>query len=166
MWEFETDAEYQEKLDWADAFVRHEVEPLQYLVPQTMDLANPVRQALVLPLQEEVKKQGLWACHLGPELGGPGFGQIKLALLNEILGRTGAGPSMAPIVFGCAAPDTGNAEILAHYGTPEHKETYLQPLLNGEIFSCFSMTEPQAGSDPTEIYDHGRARWRYMDPQR
>ena len=87
----------------------------------------------------------------GPELGGPGFGQIKLALLNEILGRTGAGPSMAPIVFGCAAPDTGNAEILAHYGTPEHKETYLQPLLNGEIFSCFSMTEPQAGSDPTEF---------------
>jgi acyl-CoA dehydrogenase len=70
-----------------------------------------------------------------------------LALLNEILGRTG----LAPIVFGCTAPDTGNAEILAHYGTPEHKAKYLQPLLDGEIFSCFSMTEPQAGSDPKEF---------------
>ena len=65
--------------------------------------------------------------------------------MNEILGRS----SWAPIVFGCQAPDTGNAEIIAHYGTPEQKERYLQPLLNGECFSCYSMTEPQGGSDPT-----------------
>ena len=52
-------------------------------------------------------------------------------------------------MFGCQAPDTGNAEIIAHYGTDEQKARYLQPLLNGEIFSCYSMTEPQAGADPT-----------------
>jgi acyl-CoA dehydrogenase len=70
---------------------------------------------------------------------------VKLGLLNEILGRA----AWAPIVFGCQAPDSGNAEILAHYGTPEQKERYLHPLLRGEIFSCYSMTEPQAGADPT-----------------
>jgi acyl-CoA dehydrogenase len=107
-----------------------------------------VRQELIPPLQEEVRKQGLWACHLGPELGGPGFGQVRLALLNEILGRTGPGPTVGPVVFGCAAPDTGNAEILAHYGTAEQKERYLKPLLEGTMFSAFSMTEPQGGSDP------------------
>jgi len=107
-----------------------------------------VRQALIPPLQDEVRAHGLWACHLGPELGGPGYGQVKLALLNEILGRSGSGSTVGPVVFGCQAPDTGNAEILAHYGTPAHKEKYLQPLLDGKIFSCFSMTEPRVGPTP------------------
>ena len=92
-----------------------------------------------------MRRQELWATHLGPELGGQGYGQLKLSLLNEILGRS----SWAPIVFGCQAPDTGNAEIIAHYGTDEQKERYLRPLLEGEIFSCYSMTEPHAGADPT-----------------
>ena len=73
---------------------------------------------------------------------GKGFGQLKLALINEIPGTS----SWAPIVFGTAAPDTGNAEIIAHYGTEEQKEKYLQPLLNGECFSCYSITEPHAGA--------------------
>ena len=64
--------------------------------------------------------------------------------MNEILGRA----RFAPMVFGTQAPDTGNSEILAHYGTPEQKKKYLTPLLNNEIVSCFSMTEPQAGADP------------------
>jgi acyl-CoA dehydrogenase len=67
------------------------------------------------PLKARVKAKGLWACHLGPDLGGPGFGQLKLALMNEVLGRS----NWAPNVFGCQAPDSGNAEILAHYGSPE-----------------------------------------------
>jgi acyl-CoA dehydrogenase len=77
-------------------------------------------------------------------LGGQGYGQVKLALMNERLGRVG----LAPVVFGCQAPDTGNAEIIAHYGTAEQKEKYLWPLLNNEITSGYSMTEPQGGSDP------------------
>ena len=85
--------------------------------------------------------------HLGPNLGGPGYGQVKLALLNEILGRTHCGP----IVFGCQAPDSGNAEILAHYGTDALKQTYLEPLLRQDIVSSFSMTEPQGGADPTQF---------------
>jgi acyl-CoA dehydrogenase len=145
-WDFETDPEYQEKLDWASQFVRKEVEPLDYLFPhlQFVPMTDGQRK-IIDPLKDEVRRQGLWATHLGPELGGQGFGQLKLALLNEILGRS----QWASTVFGTQAPDTGNAEIIAHYGTPEQKERYLQPLLNGEMFSTFSMTEPHAGADPT-----------------
>ena len=145
-WDFETDPEFQAKLDWADAFVRDEVEPLD-LVWGGLEFTPPddTLRRVITPLKEEVRRQKLWATHLGPELGGEGYGQLKLALLNEILGRS----SWAPIIFGCQAPDTGNAEIIAHYGTPEQKERYLRPLLEGELFSCYSMTEPQAGADPT-----------------
>jgi acyl-CoA dehydrogenase len=146
MWEFETDPDYQADLDWADQFVRDEVEPLRYVLPHAL-VRDELWHALVPPLQQQVKARGLWATHLGPDLGGPGHGQVKLALLNEILGRA----PIAPIIFGCSAPDSGNAEILAHYGTEEHKAKYLQPLLDGELFSCFSMTEPQGGSDPKEF---------------
>ena len=65
--------------------------------------------------------------------------------------RSSAGRNGRPIIFGCQAPDTGNAEIIAHYGTPEQKERYLRPLLDGELFSSYSMTEPQGGADPTQF---------------
>jgi acyl-CoA dehydrogenase len=146
MWDFETEPEFQAKLDWADEFVREEVEPLDLLWPDLVftPLDDRLRK-VVDPLKERVRDEGLWATHLGPELGGQGYGQVKLCLLNEILGRSG----WAPVIFGCQAPDTGNAEIIAHYGTDEQKERYLRPLLEGEIFSCYSMTEPHAGADPT-----------------
>jgi acyl-CoA dehydrogenase len=147
MWSFETDPDYQADLDWVEQFVRDEIEPLEFVIPNILDISDPVRQELIPPLQAKVKERGLWATHLGPELGGQGHGQVKLALLNEVLGRAG----MASIIFGCQAPDTGNAEILAHYGTEEHKKRYLQPLLDGQVFSCYSMTEPQAGADPKEL---------------
>lgn len=149
-WDFETEPEFQEKLDWVDQFVTKEVEPLDLAFREPaapFDRRNPAYKKVTAPLKEQVKKRGLWACHLGPDLGGKGFGQVKLALLNEILGRS----NWAPNVFGCQAPDSGNAEILAHYGTPEQKKKYLQPLLDGEMTSCFSMTEPQAGADPKEF---------------
>jgi acyl-CoA dehydrogenase len=126
------------------------VEPLDFAFRDhgaPFDRKNPVYKKICDPLKAEVRRQGLWACHLGSDLGGKGFGQVKLALMNEILGRS----NWAPNIFGCAAPDTGNAEILAHYGTEAQKKKYLQPLLDGEIISCFSMTEPQAGADPREF---------------
>lgn len=144
-WDFETDPDFQADLDWVEDFVRTEVEPLDHVIGHAWDVTDPLRNELVKPLQRTVRERKLWACHLGPELGGPGYGQVKLALLNEILGRTHSGP----VVFGCQAPDSGNGEILAHYGTPELKERYLEPLLAGEIMSAYSMTEPRGGSDPT-----------------
>ena len=143
-WDFETEPEFQTELDWIDRFVAEEVEPLDHVLGNPYGIHNPRHQKIVPSLQAEVKRRGLWACHLGPELGGKGYGQLKLGLMNEILGCS----RFAPIVFGCQAPDTGNSEILAHYGSPEHKERYLKPLLNGEMVSCFSMTEPHAGADP------------------
>ena len=149
MWSFETDEAFQTELDWVETFVREEVEPLDLVFRGPGDPWDPGSPAAgaMAPLREIVKKRHLWACHLGPELGGEGYGQVKLGLMNEILGRSRFGPS----VFGCQAPDSGNAEILAHYGTSEQKTRFLQPLLDGKIASCYSMTEPQAGADPAEF---------------
>ena len=150
MWDFSTDPDFAEKLAWVREFVETECQPLDLLFPTggaPYDVTNAAARAILEPLQQQVRDQGLWACHLGPDLGGQGYGQVKLALMNEILGRS----YWAPTVFGTAAPDTGNAEILAMFGTQEQKERYLQPLLDGRIVSCFSMTEPQAGADPKEF---------------
>ncbi|MGA2520044.1 MAG: acyl-CoA dehydrogenase family protein [Acidimicrobiales bacterium] len=152
-WDFSTEPDFQAKLDWTDAFVREEVEPLDLLWgDRTFHPLDDGLRAVVDPLKKQVRDQKLWACHLGPELGGEGYGQVKLSLMNEILGRS----RWAPIIFGCQAPDTGNAEIIAHYGTDEQKERYLRPLLEGEIFSSYSMTEPQGGSDPTRFTTRAR----------
>ena len=152
-WDFSTEPEFQAQLDWMEQFVRAEIEPLDLLWGDwVFHPLDDRRRKVVDPLKEEVRRRGLWACHLGPELGGKGYGQVKLSLMNEILGRS----RWAPIVFGCQAPDTGNAEIIAHYGTSEQKARYLQPLLDGEIFSSYSMTEPQGGSDPTRFTTRAR----------
>lgn len=148
-WSFETDSEFQAELDWIAHFTREEIEPLDLVFRRPGDPWDPDSPAAkaMAPLKKIVKEKRLWACHLGRELGGEGYGQVKLGLMNEILGRSRFGPS----VFGCQAPDSGNAEILAHFGTPEQKRQFLQPLLNGEIASCYSMTEPHAGADPAEF---------------
>ncbi|WP_310962488.1 acyl-CoA dehydrogenase family protein [Nocardioides terrisoli] len=144
-WDFSTEPEYAEKLAWAENFVRSEVFLLESLeLPQTQ-LAAAIR-----PLQAEVKRQGLWAAHLPAALGGMGFGQVSLGLLHEIIGMS----SLAPVVFGNNAPDSGNSELLA-LGIEEapdsewQREAWLEPLLAGGIRSAFSMTEPGAGADPT-----------------
>ncbi|MGA2036075.1 MAG: acyl-CoA dehydrogenase family protein [Acidimicrobiales bacterium] len=145
-WDFETEPEYAAKLAWARELVDTEMLPLE-----TLELSPDVLLRVIRPLQEEVKRQGLWAAHLPPELGGMGFGQVRLALLNEVLGRT----VLAPIVFGNNAPDSGNAELLAvgieASGNEDQRGQWLEPLLDGKLRSAFSMTEPGAGADPTLI---------------
>src|SRR6202022_3389207 len=143
-WGVETEPEFQRELDWMDKFVREEVEPLDHVLESPYEVRDPKRNKLVRPLQAEVRKRKLWACHLEPELGGQGYGQVKLALMNEVLGRS----RFAPSVFGCQAPDSGNAEILARFGSAAQKERFLSPLLAGQGVSTYAMTEPQAGADP------------------
>ena len=145
-WDFKTDPEFQEKLDWMETFVRDEIFPLESLRRRLAHAGGPGRvRHDHRPLKEEVSSQGLWAAHLPPDMGGLGFGQVKLGLMHEILGQTAYGPS----IFGNNAPDSGNAELIAVGGTDEQKERWMQPLLDGKYRSCFSMTEPGAGADPT-----------------
>ncbi len=143
-WDFSTDPEFQEQLDWCKELCVNEIEPLDLVFPYAIRSKDPKIKALVKPIQDQIKERGLWALFLDEELGGPGFGQLKLALLNEVIGAYGS----APALFGSAAPDTGNMEMLAAYGTDEQKERWLKPMLNQEIWSAYSMTEPQGGSDP------------------
>ncbi|PTR28816.1 acyl-CoA dehydrogenase [Rhodococcus sp. OK519] len=148
MTDFAIDPKLSEQLDWIRELVRKEIEPLdlEYGHESVIyDKSHPVHDRRIRPLQERVRERGLWSCHLTPDLGGQGYGQVALAHMNEILGRS----AFAPSVFGCQAPDSGNAEILAHYGSDAQRARYLEPLLRGEISSCFSMTEPHGGADPT-----------------
>jgi acyl-CoA dehydrogenase len=103
---------------------------------------------LIRSLQAKAKELGLWAPHVPPEAGGTGQGFLAYAHLNEEIGRS----TYAQLVFGCQAPDAGNAEILHMFGTDHQKERWLRPLVAGEIRSFFSMTEPEvSGSDPTTL---------------
>jgi alkylation response protein AidB-like acyl-CoA dehydrogenase len=103
---------------------------------------------LLRQLQDEVRAAGLWAPHVPPDAGGTGTGFLDYAYLNEHIGRSVWGQR----VFGCQAPDAGNAEILHLYGTDEQKVDWLAPLVAGTIRSFFSMTEPDVpGSDPTTL---------------
>src|SRR4029450_3548397 len=89
-----TEPEFQQKLDWVEEFCREEVEPLDYVFPYAVRSKDPKIKPLVKGLQDQIKDQGLWAVFLDKELGGPGYGQLKLGLLNEILGRYRSAPAM------------------------------------------------------------------------
>ena len=144
-WDFSTDPDFQEDLDWIRELVDTEVLPIEAI---SDELDQQQLDTLTAPLKQRVKERGLWAAHLGKELGGQGMGQVKLALMHEILGRTGH----APEVFGNQAPDSGNGELLAVGASEEQKDKWLWPLLDGKLRSSFSMTEAHvAGSDPTAI---------------
>jgi acyl-CoA dehydrogenase len=140
--DFSIEPEFERKLEWIRELLHSDVFPLEVLDVEYDQLLN-----LVHPLQEQVKANKLWAPHLGPQLGGQGFGQVKLGLMHEILGQSRLGP----LVFGAQAPDSGNSEILALHGTEEQKRRWLYPMLEGRIKSAYAMTEPNAGADPTQL---------------
>ena len=140
--------EYQGRLQ---AFMDDHVYPAEPVYRQQMqESGNPNHHPAVLEeLKATAREQGLWNLfHPHPEWG-PGLTNLQYAHLAEITGRS---PELAPEALNCNAPDTGNMEVLTLFGTDEHKETWLKPLLAGEIASAFAMTEPAvASSDATNI---------------
>jgi acyl-CoA dehydrogenase len=119
-----------------------------YPAERLLDLEDEVADALVAELQTRAKAAGLWAPHMPPDAGGTGRGFLSYACVNEEIGRS----FWAQLVFGCQAPDAGNAEILHLYGTGGQRDRFLRPLVAGDARSFFSMTEPEvAGSDPTTL---------------
>jgi acyl-CoA dehydrogenase len=134
------------------AQVRSFMEEHIYPNEQAFAREDDAADALVRELRQAAKDAGLWAPHLPPEAGGSGSGFIEYAYLNEEIGRS----TYAQLIFGCQAPDAGNAEILHMFGTDEQKGRWLEPLVSGAMRSFFGMTEPEvSGSDPTGL--RGRA---------
>jgi acyl-CoA dehydrogenase len=133
-----------DRLERVRAFMAERVLPNEAAI-ERQDEAG---ERLLRSLQDEVRAAGLWAPHVPPEAGGTGTGFLDYAYFNEHIGRS----TWGQLVFGCQAPDAGNAEILLLYGTGEQKQRWLLPLVAGEIRSFFSMTEPEVpGSDPTTL---------------
>ena len=140
-----------ELLERIRGFVEEHVYPVELEGLRALD--EEVRPGVPYPrllveLRQRARSNGLWNLFLPDERYGAGLSNVDYGMLCEEMGRS----PIAPLVFNCAAPDTGNAEILAEHGTEEQRRRWLEPLLDGEIRSCFSMTEPgTSGSDPTGL---------------
>ncbi|GGF52937.1 acyl-CoA dehydrogenase [Marmoricola endophyticus] len=150
--DFAPDARTLELTAQLEAFMDEHVYPNEQLFYDQVDALDDPWQFTATPvlveLRAEAKKQGLWNLFL-PGEEGAGLTNLQYAPLAEITGRSGG---LAPAALNCAAPDTGNMEVLHDFGTPEQKEQWLAPLLSGEIRSSFAMTEPDvASSDATNI---------------
>ncbi len=132
-----------------EAFMEEHIYPNEARYYRESEEGGPwAVQAVVEELKPKAKAAGLWNLFLPPGHGEEGLSNIDYAPICEIMGRS----HLAPEIFNCSAPDTGNMEVLARYGTADHKERWLKPLLNGEIRSSFAMTEPAvASSDATNI---------------
>jgi len=133
-------------LDFMDEEIYQREREIMEALDEEVGPGVPYPKVLV-EIREKAKGEGLWNLFMPDERFGPGLTNWEYGLLCEEMGRS---PMAAPMAFNCSAPDTGNMEILAEHGTPEQRERWLEPLLEGKIRSCFSMTEPEvSGSDPT-----------------
>ncbi|HEX2392182.1 MAG TPA: acyl-CoA dehydrogenase family protein [Solirubrobacterales bacterium] len=133
-------------LDFMDAEIYPRERELMEAIDAEVSAGVPY-PANLTAVRERARGDGLWNLFMPDERFGPGLSNWEYGLLCEEMGRS---PMAAPMAFNCAAPDTGNMEILAEHGTEEQRERWLEPLLEGRIRSCFSMTEPAvSGSDPT-----------------
>jgi acyl-CoA dehydrogenase len=133
-------------LDFMDEEIYPQEREIMEALDEEVGPGVPYPQRLV-EVREKAQAEGLWNLFMPDERFGPGLTNWEYGLLCEEMGRS---PMAAPMAFNCSAPDTGNMEILAEHGTPEQRERWLEPLLEGKIRSCFSMTEPEvSGSDPT-----------------
>jgi alkylation response protein AidB-like acyl-CoA dehydrogenase len=143
--DFEIPAEITALCDGVRRLMEEHVYPLERQGGWRMAVDGPAYPPAVRAVQARARALGYWAFHLPSEAGGAGIPFMHYVMVNEILGRSPLGP----VCVGSQAPDSGNAEILWRHGTPEQKERWLRPLVEGDIRSCFSMTEPEvAGSDP------------------
>jgi len=143
-----TEEEIHELRERVKAFMVEHIYPNEAFFHEHFPRKSAEGAALMKELQAKTKGMGMWAPHLPGEAGGMGIGFMPYVYMNEILGRS----AYAPMAFGSQAPDSGNAEILWQFGTKDLQERYMKPLVNGEIHSCFSMTEPEvSGADPTNL---------------
>jgi acyl-CoA dehydrogenase len=145
---FESSAKSKELQQRLQSFMDAYVYPNESRFEQEMEREPWKPTRIVEELKGRARGEGLWNLFLPDDPRGAGLSKLEYAPLCEIMGRS----HMAPEIFNCSAPDTGNMEVLARYGTSEQKEKWLEPLLAGEIRSCFAMTEPEvASSDATNI---------------
>jgi acyl-CoA dehydrogenase len=127
----------------------NEAEALRALDEEVTTETGVAYPEILVEIRRRARDEGLWNLFMPDEEHGAGLTNWEYGVLCEEMGRS---PAIAPMAFNCSAPDTGNMEILAEHGTPEQKQRWLEPLLDGEIRSCFSMTEPEvSGSDPTTL---------------
>ena len=150
--DFELSPRTVELRDRISAFLDEHVYPVELEAMRALDdevaPGVPYPEILV-DIRARARHEGLWNLFMPDERYGAGLTNVEYGVLCEEMGRS---PAIAPMAFNCSAPDTGNMEILAEHGSDEQRERWLQPLLDGEIRSCFSMTEPEvAGSDPTTL---------------